>query len=539
MALRSFCLILLQAVAEESVYTDMHVYDAAVSILQVYVDLEQTNSTLPTAAWFAQYEGLTRHFANPAVLFDRLGFGEQSPAKKAASSFALKMGNQISKVIVCIVLAALGITVALLLSLGLPQKQPRQVNHTLPRGVFPLLVMMVGMVYCSTEIYVPSLPQMELDLGGDQSLMSGTVQVNLLMKAVGCFVIAPLSDRVGRRPCVLACLSLAFLTSVACMLTSDIIWCLTARALQGLSEAVECLCFAIIRDWCDDADERFRVYAALWIATIFFNMASPLLGGMLAIFSSWRVAFLLLAISWGSLLNLAYVILPESAPAQSGVFLEDLAVVTADWRQNCLIIAAGLCYSCYHSFLANVSYVLEEGHGKGLPATCVVIAGVMAFMYVVTQVQSYFLDGSVMEVARCAMLCTLPAVLLDFVAAGLSVRSLWGYLVPTAIHVSLIAMPVMSLPTLYMQPLEKVAGLAASMEVVTAGVLSSVCSVLSTEALIYAGQARGRRPSYNTARRERRSREAGIVLFQGAVTFSAVLIFWLGQGIWSRGQRCT
>ena len=180
--MRSFCLILLQAVAEESVYTDMHVYDAAVSILQVYVDLEQTNSTLPTAAWFAQYEGLTRHFANPAVLFDRLGFGEQSPAKKAASSFALKMGNQISKVIVCIVLAALGITVALLLSLGLPQKQPRQVNHTLPRGVFPLLVMMVGMVYCSTEIYVPSLPQMELDLGGDQSLMSGTVQVNLLMQ---------------------------------------------------------------------------------------------------------------------------------------------------------------------------------------------------------------------------------------------------------------------------------------------------------------------------------------------------------------------
>ncbi|CAJ1453783.1 unnamed protein product [Effrenium voratum] len=185
-----------------------------------------------------------------------------------------------------------------------------------------------------------------------------------------------------------------------------------------------------------------------------------------------------------------------------------------------LAIPSRLCYSCYHSFLANVSYVLEEGHGKGLPATCVVIAGVMAFMYVVTQVQSYFLDGSVMEVARCAMLCTLPAVLLDFVAAGLSVRSLWGYLVPTAIHVSLIAMPVMSLPTLYMQPLEKVAGLAASMEVVTAGVLSSVCSVLSTEALIYAGQA-------------------GIVLFQGAVTFSAVLIFWLGQGIWSRGQRCT
>ena len=233
---------------------------------------------------------------------------------------------------------------------------------------------------------------------------------------MGCLIIAPLSDRVGRRPCVLACMSLAFLTSVSCtwamqigfrnreqvktsllssgrslkggkpsggllsfdhwngrkkqmlllgiaatssvhirkrfqwkscwklrpgMLTTEMTWFFLARSLQGLSEAVECLSFAIIRetqwpaafycdvhsigflenqvfgfgllrlgkevakDWCDDADERYQVYSAFWTTCIFFNMAAPLFGGVVAMSSSWRVDFLVLVIGWGSLTDLS------------------------------------------------------------------------------------------------------------------------------------------------------------------------------------------------------------------------------------------
>ena len=42
------------------------------------------------------------------------------------------------------------------------------------------------------------------------------VPVLTARKAVGCLIIAPISDRVGRRPCVLGCLLLALLTSVSC-----------------------------------------------------------------------------------------------------------------------------------------------------------------------------------------------------------------------------------------------------------------------------------------------------------------------------------
>ncbi|CAJ1445068.1 unnamed protein product [Effrenium voratum] len=309
------------------------------------------------------------------------------------------------------------------------------------------------------------------------------------------------------------------------MLTTEMTWFFLARALQGLSEAVECLSFAIIRDWCDDADERYQVYSAFWITCIFFNMAGPLLGGVVAMSLSWRVDFLVLVLGWGCLLVLAYMMLPESAPDHCGhPFLEDLAVVTSDWRQNCLIVSTGLFYSCYFSFLSNVSFVLEIYHQR-LPATCCAIAGVMICMFAACQLQNYILDGTVADVARLGVLCTLPSAVADLVFSGLDVRpamekplnmlgwpGAWGYLVPSALTVSVVAVPVMSLPTLYMEPLAKVAGLAACMEVVTSAFFSSLCSALSTQALLFAGQA-------------------GIVFFQGAVIFAAVLVFWLGQGM--------
>ncbi|CAJ1353604.1 unnamed protein product [Effrenium voratum] len=236
------------------------------------------------------------------------------------------VGSVISKIVISTALATLGITCTLLLVLGLPEKQKRHIQSGLPKGVYSFSVGVVGFVYLSTETYVPSLPQMELDLQGSQTLLSGTVQINLLMKALGCFIIAPLSDRIGRRPAMLTCLALATLTSFSCMLATHISWFFLARILQGLSEACECLVFAIIRDFCDDTEERYQVLSSIWIATIFANMSAPLIGGVIAIFSSWRFGFLLLVVSWGGLFLFAYLKLPESAPdeARSSLLQEPL-----------------------------------------------------------------------------------------------------------------------------------------------------------------------------------------------------------------------
>ena len=48
---------------------------------------------------------------------------------------------------------------------------------------FPGLV--YASVYFTTDQYVPNLPQMEFDLQGSQTLMSGTVNLNIMVKGQG------------------------------------------------------------------------------------------------------------------------------------------------------------------------------------------------------------------------------------------------------------------------------------------------------------------------------------------------------------------
>ena len=174
----AFIFLLCKAAAgEDPRYARAHVDDIlAVSILQVHVQLEQTNSSWPTSAGLAQYEHLARHVASE--VFDT---GVERQDKKRESS-VLPTSALSSKAIVSATLVALVVAALLLLLRGLPPKQPRQIHHTLPRGVFSLLVTMYGFVFVSTEILVPSLPTMQLDLGGTQSLVSGAVQINLLMQ---------------------------------------------------------------------------------------------------------------------------------------------------------------------------------------------------------------------------------------------------------------------------------------------------------------------------------------------------------------------
>ena len=57
---------------------------------------------------------------------------------------------------------------------------------------------------------------MESDLAGSQALMSGTVQLNLVVKSIFGLISAGLSDRIGRRPVVLACVVLLSLASSCC-----------------------------------------------------------------------------------------------------------------------------------------------------------------------------------------------------------------------------------------------------------------------------------------------------------------------------------
>lgn len=97
-----------------------------------------------------------------------------------------------------------------------------------------VLAMLTALGPLSTDFYLPSLPEiarvMQTDVAGAQATLSSF----LFGFAAGQILWGPLSDRLGRRPVLLAGLGLFGFATLACALAPSIEALTLARALQAL-----------------------------------------------------------------------------------------------------------------------------------------------------------------------------------------------------------------------------------------------------------------------------------------------------------------
>jgi MFS transporter, DHA1 family, multidrug resistance protein len=154
-----------------------------------------------------------------------------------------------------------------------------------------LLVAMTGIAPISLYLLVPALPMLATTFGRDISVAQMTVSLYMVGIACSQIIMGPLSDRFGRRPVLLAGLSLMVAASVACSFAENLPQLIAARFLQALGGATGMVISrAIIRD----LHERERVGAMinLVIAVMMIaQMLSPLTGGLLETAFGWRAIF--------------------------------------------------------------------------------------------------------------------------------------------------------------------------------------------------------------------------------------------------------
>ena len=85
-----------------------------------------------------------------------------------------------------------------------------------------LLGSMCALPAISTDIYLPSLPEVARDLGTSATAAQLTMTGMLIGAAVGQLVVGPVSDRFGRRRPVLVGVAAHVLTSLLCMVAPTI-----------------------------------------------------------------------------------------------------------------------------------------------------------------------------------------------------------------------------------------------------------------------------------------------------------------------------
>src|SRR4051812_43474947 len=195
---------------------------------------------------------------------------------------------------------------------GVTRKPPDAASVAPPRIMLLLLVAMTGVAPISLYMVVPALPGLASHFGRDIAVAQMTVSLYMVGIACSQIIMGPLSDRFGRRPVLLAGLSLMVAASAACSFAETLPQLIAARFLQALGGASGMVVSrAIIRDLY--SRDRISSMISLVIAVMMIaQMLSPLTGGLLETAFGWRAIFYLITAASLAITIMIALALPET-----------------------------------------------------------------------------------------------------------------------------------------------------------------------------------------------------------------------------------
>ncbi len=151
-------------------------------------------------------------------------------------------------------------------------------------GTFALTVLLAALTAIgplTTDMYLPSLPDIARLLDASTAQTQLTISSYLVGFAVGQIFYGPLADRHGRKPVLLGAMALYCAASLACALSTSIEMLIAARALQALGGAGGIvLARAIVRDLYSGA-RAGRELSLIGAVMALAPVLAPLLGGVL------------------------------------------------------------------------------------------------------------------------------------------------------------------------------------------------------------------------------------------------------------------
>ena len=182
------------------------------------------------------------------------------------------------------------------------------------RSLSFLLILSALMAFTSlsTDIYLPAMPTMEKQLGGNAEL---TITGFLTGFAIAQLIWGPISDRIGRKLPLFIGMVLFVIGSVGCALSESMSAVVFWRIFQAVGACVgPMLSRAMIRDSFAQS-QAAQMLSTLTIIMAIAPIAGPFIGGGLLKVASWHWIFWLLAMI-GVLMFTAIFKLPETLPTE-------------------------------------------------------------------------------------------------------------------------------------------------------------------------------------------------------------------------------
>jgi DHA1 family bicyclomycin/chloramphenicol resistance-like MFS transporter len=231
-----------------------------------------------------------------------------------------------------------------------------------------VLAVLTALAPFSIDIYTPSLPRIQSDLGGADWQIQASITACLLGIGVGQLFFGPLSDRLGRRPVILVGLVGWTVASVFSAAVPSVLLLVLARGVAGLlGSAGIVVARSVVRDLSDTPRLVGGRIALLATVSAVAPIVAPTAGAAIAGAWGWRADFLALA-TLGIAVTIAVLALvpetlsPDSRHANSPV-LRSLGIALRDAELRNLALSLAVQAFGFYAYIATASFVVEREFG--------------------------------------------------------------------------------------------------------------------------------------------------------------------------------
>jgi DHA1 family bicyclomycin/chloramphenicol resistance-like MFS transporter len=241
---------------------------------------------------------------------------------------------------------------------------------TRERPALLVLVAISTLQPIALNMLAPATPALARAFATSYATIQLTLTLFLVAVALTQLVVGPLSDRFGRRPCVLAGTAVFALGSALGAMAESAGMLLFARVLEGAGAGTSfALARAIIRDTAT-RDEAASQIATVTTVMVVAPMIAPYLGGHVETALGWRMIFWALAAAGTAVLALVALRLPETAPnrgartALAGIF-RAFPELARDRGFIVNVIAVSTTSAAFFAFIAAAPFIVVETMGRG------------------------------------------------------------------------------------------------------------------------------------------------------------------------------